>query len=168
MLIYSSLTTPCTQAPTLTVSPQYPQCLHTCGLINGPHKINRKQSRQRGMLMGGAYSTSIHKNKQYFNQLLFLSICKQQHTEKVNLLPCSCCKTTRTELFSITKENKFLKSPAENPSPTQKVGWSKPEYKIPSHAKGSRPLYNGHSCSVRPGARKQQRVWNQHRISRQC
>lgn len=31
----------------------------------------------RGTLMGGARSTSIHKNKQYFNQLLFLSLCKQ-------------------------------------------------------------------------------------------
>lgn len=41
--------------------------LHTCGPINRP---------QRGRLMGGAHSTSIHKKRQYCNQLLFSSVCK--------------------------------------------------------------------------------------------
>lgn len=34
MLIYSSLTTPCTLAPMLTLSPWHPQQLHTCGLVH--------------------------------------------------------------------------------------------------------------------------------------
>lgn len=136
-----------------TILPWYPQHLHTC-LIHVPHKVNTKKCKQR-RTHGWSKGSSIHKNKQYFNQLLFLSVCKQKHTEKVNFLPCSCCKTTRRELPSMAKESKFLKSRAENPSPAQKVGWSVPASKTLWHWKGSctyndfqpiRPLYKGYSC----------------------
>lgn len=57
--------------------------------------------------------------------------------KKVNLLHCSCYQTTRKELFNMAKENKFLKSPAENLSCTQQVGSSKSQHETPSQAKGS-------------------------------
>lgn len=57
--------------------------------------------------------------------------------EKVNLLHCSCYQTTRKELFNMARENKFLKSPAENLSYMQQVGSSKSQEEIPREAKGS-------------------------------
>ena len=57
------------------------------------------------------------------------------------------------------------------------MGWSKPKCKTPSRAKGSRRhdtsnqlghCIMGAAANICSGARKQQRVWNRHRISRQC